>query len=49
MFKDAVEEFYKSLLEKVGHVQTSEGKDVNVSNWVIPFKSDRNSTLHNLN
>lgn len=32
MFKDAIEEFYRSLMEKINHVVTNDGKDVNVSN-----------------
>lgn len=31
MFKDAVEEFYRCLLEKVNQVVAADGKDVNVS------------------
>lgn len=31
MFKDAVDEFYRCLLEKVNHVVAADGKDVNVS------------------
>lgn len=31
MFKDAVDEFYRCLLEKVNQVVAADGKDVNVS------------------
>lgn len=31
MFMDGVDEFLKSFMEKINHVLTSEGKDMNVS------------------
>lgn len=31
MFKDAVEEFYKCLMEKINQVVVADGKNVNVS------------------
>lgn len=31
MFMDGVDEFLKSFMEKINHVVTTEGKDLNVS------------------
>lgn len=31
MFKDGIEEFYKSLMEKINHLLASSAKDMNVS------------------
>lgn len=37
MFKDAIEEFYKCLMEKINQVVVADGKDVNVSCETISF------------